>query len=209
MVGRAPHDHATGSTVTGSPPRCGGRASTSTRWPSRSVPMRCAGCVFHIAAFEAMKGASLRPDIFDLGPLRRPRHASGSASCGPPCFRHVWGQWRYEHDLADYDGPDHRRSARGGRPAGRRRGGRVAGAAVLRGRQGQPGGGAGARGGGGAVRELRLLALHLRATRAAARADRRPPRPPASHRAAPALGVRRSPRRPRRTARARARRSGR
>jgi len=60
--------------------------------------------VFHIAAFEAMKGASLRPDVFDLGPY---------ADLGTPAFRdlwttvlrHVWGQWRYEHDLADYDGP--------------------------------------------------------------------------------------------------------
>jgi hypothetical protein len=60
--------------------------------------------VFHIAAFEAMKGASLQPGVFDLGPY---------ADLGTRAFRElwstvlrqVWGQWRYEHDLADYDGP--------------------------------------------------------------------------------------------------------
>jgi hypothetical protein len=60
--------------------------------------------VFHIAAFEAMKGASARPAVFDLGPY---------ADLGTAAFRdlwstvlrHVWGQWRYEHDLADDDGP--------------------------------------------------------------------------------------------------------
>ena len=59
---------------------------------------------FHIAAFEAMKGTSLRPDAFDLGPY---------ADLGTPAFRElwstvqrqVWGQWRYEHDLADDAGP--------------------------------------------------------------------------------------------------------
>jgi hypothetical protein len=51
-----------------------------------------------------MKGASLAPDVFDLGPY---------ADLGTPPFRElwstvhrqVWGQWRYEHDRADYDGP--------------------------------------------------------------------------------------------------------
>ncbi|MFL6204384.1 MAG: hypothetical protein ACJ739_03455 [Acidimicrobiales bacterium] len=56
--------------------------------------------VFHIAAFEAMKAASLRPAVFDLGPY---------ADLGTAAFRelwstvlrHVWSQWRYEHDLVD------------------------------------------------------------------------------------------------------------
>ena len=60
--------------------------------------------VFHIAAFEGMKAASLRPDVLDLGPY---------ADLGTEAFRslwstvlhHVWGQWRYEHDLVEYDGP--------------------------------------------------------------------------------------------------------
>jgi hypothetical protein len=57
--------------------------------------------IFHIAAFEAMKGASLRPDVFDLGPY---------ADLGSAAFREVWstvqrrvwGQWRYEHDLPEW-----------------------------------------------------------------------------------------------------------
>ena len=61
--------------------------------------------VFHIAAFEANKAASLRPDVFDLGPF---------ADLGTERFRalwstvlrHVWGQWRYENGFADYDGPE-------------------------------------------------------------------------------------------------------
>lgn len=61
--------------------------------------------VFHIAAFEANKAASLRPDVFDLGPF---------ADLGTARFRelwstvlrHVWGQWRYENGFADYAGPE-------------------------------------------------------------------------------------------------------
>ena len=59
---------------------------------------------FHIAAFEAMKATSLRPEVFDLGPY---------ADLGTEPFRaiwstvqrNVWGQWRYEHDLPEYEGP--------------------------------------------------------------------------------------------------------
>lgn len=61
--------------------------------------------VFHIAAFEANKAASLRPDVFDLGPF---------ADLGTERFRalwstvlhHVWGQWRYENGFPDYEGPE-------------------------------------------------------------------------------------------------------
>ena len=60
--------------------------------------------VFHIAAFEAMKATSLRPATFDLGPY---------ADLGTAAFRdlwstvhrHVWAQWRYEHDLPHDAGP--------------------------------------------------------------------------------------------------------
>lgn len=65
-------------------------------------PMR--RLVFHIAAFEAMKATSLRPDVVDLGPY---------ADLGTASFRslwstvqhHVWAQWRFEHDVADWPGP--------------------------------------------------------------------------------------------------------
>ena len=66
-------------------------------------PDRLRTLAFHIGAFEAMKGASLRPAAFDLGPY---------SDLGTTAFRdlwsevlhHVWAQWRYEHDLAD-EGP--------------------------------------------------------------------------------------------------------
>ena len=60
--------------------------------------------VFHIAAFEAMKAASLRPDVFDLGPYTD-LGTDAFRSLWSTVLHHVWGQWRYEHDLADYDGP--------------------------------------------------------------------------------------------------------
>jgi UDP-N-acetyl-alpha-D-muramoyl-L-alanyl-L-glutamate epimerase len=59
---------------------------------------------FHIAAFEANKLCSLRPDTFELGPF---------AHLWTPAFEElwltvlekVWAQWRYEHDLPAYRGP--------------------------------------------------------------------------------------------------------
>ena len=85
VVGRAPHGHLRRRRATGSPPRCGGRASTSTRWRSRSGRTPLRRLVFHIAAFEAMKGGE--PAARRLRPraLRRPRHRRASASSGPPC----------------------------------------------------------------------------------------------------------------------------
>ncbi len=90
----------------------GHRFSTSLRWEgldlhdlaTRIGPDALRRLVFHIAAFEAMKATSLRPDVFDLGPY---------ADLGTSSFRslwstvqhHVWGQWRYEHDAPDWDGP--------------------------------------------------------------------------------------------------------
>src|SRR5204863_4371368 len=86
------------------------RFSTSLWWEGLDLdalavaigPDHLRRVVFHIAAFEGMKAASLRPDVFDLGPF---------ADLGTEAFRslwatvlhHVWGQWRYEHGLADYD----------------------------------------------------------------------------------------------------------
>jgi UDP-N-acetyl-alpha-D-muramoyl-L-alanyl-L-glutamate epimerase len=58
----------------------------------------------HIAAFEANKVASLRPARFDLGPFAHLWTAELEA-LWRTVFRRVWAQWRYEHDLPDYDGP--------------------------------------------------------------------------------------------------------
>ena len=68
-----------------------------------------------------MKGASLRPDVVRPRPLRRPRHRARSATLWSTVLHHVWGQWRYEHDLADYDGPVDRRVAGAAGVAPRRR----------------------------------------------------------------------------------------
>jgi hypothetical protein len=58
--------------------------------------------VFHIAAFEAMKAASLRPEVFDLGPYSDLGTADFRALWST-VLRHVWGQWRYEHDIEQLD----------------------------------------------------------------------------------------------------------
>jgi hypothetical protein len=61
--------------------------------------------LFHLLAFEANKAGSLRPDVFDPGPyadLATPRFNELWSTV----FRHVWGQWRYENDLPEYQGPE-------------------------------------------------------------------------------------------------------
>lgn len=71
--------------------------------------------VFHIAAFEINKLASLYPEIIDWGPYAR---------FATPEFRqlwetvlyNVWAQWRYENDLPDYRGPRFETSAAGDIP---------------------------------------------------------------------------------------------
>ena len=60
--------------------------------------------VFHVAAFEAMKGASLWPDSFDLGPFTD-LGTERFRDLWSTVFRRVWGQWRYEHGFAEYEGP--------------------------------------------------------------------------------------------------------
>jgi hypothetical protein len=73
--------------------------------------------VFHIVAFEAMKAASLRPDVVDLGPYED-LGTDSFRSLWTTVQRNVWGQWRYEHDVADWTGPVITgRPARPGTPA--------------------------------------------------------------------------------------------
>src|ERR1041384_6098189 len=58
----------------------------------------------HIALFQLNAACSLRPDVIELG--RYARHlTSDLVQLWRTVFHHVWGQWRYEHDLPAYDGP--------------------------------------------------------------------------------------------------------
>ncbi|WP_156391964.1 MULTISPECIES: hypothetical protein [unclassified Nocardioides] len=64
---------------------------------------------FHLAAFTANTLVSLQPATFDPGPYQR--------HCTPEFWalwrgvvHGVWAQWRFEHDLPDYEGPDLLRS---------------------------------------------------------------------------------------------------
>lgn len=60
--------------------------------------------IFHIIAFEINKFASLAPDSIDFGPLAdyvTPKFAE----LWSLIFKHVWGQWRFENNLPDYQGP--------------------------------------------------------------------------------------------------------
>jgi hypothetical protein len=90
----------------------GHRFSTSLWWEGLDLdalaveigPEALRRLVFHIVAFEAMKATSLHPDVVDLGPYEDLGTAS-FRSLWALVQRHVWGQWRYEHDIAGWDGP--------------------------------------------------------------------------------------------------------
>jgi hypothetical protein len=58
----------------------------------------------HIALFQLNAACSLRPAVVELG--RYARYLTEDlVGLWRTVFRHVWAQWRYEHDLPDYDGP--------------------------------------------------------------------------------------------------------
>lgn len=59
---------------------------------------------FHLLAFEANQGGSLKPDILDLGPYAD-LYTDHFANLWGTIFHHVWGVWRYENDIPDYFGP--------------------------------------------------------------------------------------------------------
>ena len=61
--------------------------------------------IFHIAAFEINKLCSLKPDQISFGPLSR-FCTSTFKTLWIKVFKEVWGQWRYENDLPNYDGPE-------------------------------------------------------------------------------------------------------
>jgi UDP-N-acetyl-alpha-D-muramoyl-L-alanyl-L-glutamate epimerase len=58
----------------------------------------------HVALFQLNAACSLRPDVIELG--RYARYLTDDLiQLWRSVFRHVWAQWRYEHDLPAYDGP--------------------------------------------------------------------------------------------------------
>lgn len=59
---------------------------------------------FHLLAFEANQGASLKPAVLDPGPYRD-LYTPRFADLWSTIFRNVWGVWRYENDIPDYAGP--------------------------------------------------------------------------------------------------------
>ncbi|MDC0669547.1 hypothetical protein [Nannocystis radixulma] len=61
--------------------------------------------LFHVAAFEAAKLCSLRPDRLDLGAYAR-FWTPALARLWRVFFREVWAQWRYENDDPEYFGPE-------------------------------------------------------------------------------------------------------
>lgn len=72
--------------------------------------------VLHVAAFEANKLCSLRPERFDLGPLAK--HCTPAFEALWTAVAHrVWAEWRYRHDAPDARPPRIVRSDTA-RPAG-------------------------------------------------------------------------------------------
>lgn len=60
--------------------------------------------LFHVAAFEAAKLCSLRPDRLELGAYAK-FWTPALATLWRAVLRGVWAQWRHEHDDPDYEGP--------------------------------------------------------------------------------------------------------
>jgi hypothetical protein len=58
----------------------------------------------HVALFQINTACCFLPDVLELGPSARFLTAD-VAAVWRTVFRHVWAQWRYEHDLPDYAGP--------------------------------------------------------------------------------------------------------
>lgn len=60
---------------------------------------------FHLMAFGAIPLASARPTSIAFGPLAR-FHTSAFADLWRAVFRNISAQWRYENNLAGYQGPE-------------------------------------------------------------------------------------------------------
>jgi UDP-N-acetyl-alpha-D-muramoyl-L-alanyl-L-glutamate epimerase len=59
---------------------------------------------FHLLAYEANKAASLKPDVLDPGPYAD-LYTDAFYDAWITIFRGVWGVWRYDNDIRDYNGP--------------------------------------------------------------------------------------------------------
>jgi len=64
--------------------------------------------LFHIAAFEINKLASLKPDIIDFGTWSK-YVDDAFAILWTAVFENVWAQWRYENNITDYTVPEIRK----------------------------------------------------------------------------------------------------
>lgn len=71
---------------------------------------------FHLLLLEASKLVSLRPDVLDLGVHAR-WYTMACERLWRTVVRHVWGQWRYQHDDPHYLGPEPLTSPRDHVPA--------------------------------------------------------------------------------------------
>ncbi len=59
---------------------------------------------FHLLAFEANKAASLKPQVLNLGPYAD-LYTEQFAHVWCTIFYNVWGVWRYDNQILDYNGP--------------------------------------------------------------------------------------------------------
>lgn len=75
-----------------------------------------ASLAFHIAMFEINKGASFAPSRLTIAEPWRGMLTDELFELWRVVIRNVWAQWRYEHDLPDYDGPRPGRAPQARRP---------------------------------------------------------------------------------------------
>jgi hypothetical protein len=61
---------------------------------------------FHIALFEVNKGVSFRPDVLRIAPAWQPLLTVELYEVWRRVVHGVWAQWRFEHDLPHYAGPE-------------------------------------------------------------------------------------------------------
>lgn len=71
---------------------------------------------FHIAMFEVNKGTSFAPSRLTIAEPWQALLTDELFELWRIVIHHVWAQWRYEHDLADYQGPRPDRPLRRGGP---------------------------------------------------------------------------------------------
>lgn len=75
-----------------------------------------ASLAFHIAMFEIDKGASFAPSRLTIADPWHDLLSDDLFELWRVVIRNVWAQWRYEHDLPDYEGPRPNRALHASRP---------------------------------------------------------------------------------------------